>query len=466
MTNQEIKAEARNFFEINKTIYYLAYFFIFVGLVLGIMTDIEEQQWFLVYNDIPCQVFIVLFFFLGVAGTISRGRSLGFALIFGLYLFYIEIFAPGYDRVNLANLYLFNMILIAVYSLLGGFLLDRRVSLIFGFTSLVFSSVSWWYIGGDFLNQHMPLLLLVILAFALLLFYYRGKLEFLAFDMIDQRRKVEQALGQLQVAQKQIIVQEKLASLGALTAGIAHEIKNPLNFVNNFAQSSVELMKELDEHFQSFAELVPEDKREDVLYLLGELKQNMADIESHGKRGNSIVMNMLEHSRTGDAVKRPTPLHPLLDEAWQLAYHGFRARENEFTAELIRDYDPKISEVELITHEMNRVFLNIIGNGLYAGGKRQGKKGSLIRIQTKLLPSGQVEIRIRDNGSGISPDHLEKIFTPFFTTKPTGEGTGLGLSISHDIISSRHQGSLEVESVENEYTEFIIRFPVSSLVPA
>jgi two-component system NtrC family sensor kinase len=277
------------------------------------------------------------------------------------------------------------------------------------------------------------------------------------------RNAAEQALRELQVAQANLIQAEKMASLGQLTAGIAHEIKNPLNFVNNFANLSVELLDELKETAAPGLAALDEDARADVDEVVGMLTGNLEKIAEHGRRADGIVKSMLEHSRGGSGDRRQVDLNALVEEALNLAYHGARARDQEFNITLERDFGEAIPPVELVPQDVTRVFLNLFANGFYAAQKRAQKTGNgsfqpLLRVSTRELGDG-VEVRIRDNGIGIPDDIKDKLFQPFFTTKPTGEGTGLGLSISYDIVTQQHRGTIEVESEECAYTEFSIRLP-------
>jgi two-component system, NtrC family, sensor kinase len=256
---------------------------------------------------------------------------------------------------------------------------------------------------------------------------------------------------------------EKLASLGQLTAGIAHEIKNPLNFVNNFAALSGELVDALNDALKTAA--LAKDIRDEVDELTGLLKDNLQKVVRHGKRADSIVKNMLLHSREGSGEHRPTDVNALVEESLNLAYHGARAEKPQFNITLKRELDPAAGMAELFPQEITRVLLNLISNGFYAVAKRgAGNEGSLVPMLSAVTRDRgtEVEIRIRDNGAGIPPDVKEKIFNPFFTTKPAGEGTGLGLSISHDIIVKQHGGTIDVDTRPGEFTEFTIRLPRKS----
>jgi PAS domain S-box-containing protein len=294
----------------------------------------------------------------------------------------------------------------------------------------------------------------------------------LIYADITERKQAEEAIGaardaaetalrDLQAAQDRLVQTQKLASLGQLTAGIAHEIKNPLNFINNFSALSSELTDELSDVL--IKERLSDEGREEVGELTRLLKDNLDKVVQHGKRADSIVKNMLLHSREGAGERRLVNVNALVEESLNLAYHGARAEKQGFTIALERFFDPAAGEVEAFPQEITRVLLNLISNGFYAATKRQAQEGSngfgpIIAVATKNL-GDRVEIRIRDNGIGIPPEVRDKMFNPFFTTKPAGEGTGLGLSISHDIIVKQHAGAIEVETEPGEFTEFRIILP-------
>ncbi|MGC1779438.1 MAG: GAF domain-containing protein, partial [Xanthobacteraceae bacterium] len=270
---------------------------------------------------------------------------------------------------------------------------------------------------------------------------------------------LSKSLDDLRMAQDRLVQTQKLAELGQLTAGIAHEIKNPLNFVNNFSALSVELIDELQE---ALGRVSADDKtRGEIAELADTLRGNLDKIGHHGKRADSIVKNMLQHSREGSGDRRPVNVNAVVEESLNLAYHGARAEQQGFTVTLERSFDPAAGEANIFPQEITRVLLNLIGNGFYAAAKRQAEnKGheAVLTASTKNL-GDKVEIRIRDNGTGIPPGVKEKIFNPFFTTKPAGEGTGLGLSISHDIIVKQHSGAIEVDSEPGQFTEIRIVLP-------
>jgi GAF domain-containing protein len=279
-------------------------------------------------------------------------------------------------------------------------------------------------------------------------------------EVQERTRELSQSLDELRTAQDRLIQTEKLASLGQLTAGIAHEIKNPLNFVNNFSALSAELIDELHEVLAPAA--LDDKTREEIDELTHMLKGNLEKVVQHGKRADSIVKNMLLHSREGAGEHRPADINAIVEESLNLAYHGARAERSGFNITLQRDLDPEAGMIDLYPQEITRVFLNLISNGFYAATKRKeaGADGfePTLSASTRSL-GNKVEIRIRDNGTGIPLEVKEKMFNPFFTTKPAGEGTGLGLSMSHDIVVKQHGGKIDVDTQPGAFTEFIITLP-------
>ncbi len=276
-------------------------------------------------------------------------------------------------------------------------------------------------------------------------------------------RQLEQNLERVRAMQEQLITQEKMAELGTLTAGIAHEIKNPLNFVNNFSSLSSELLEELKVTIEPCRPALGDDDREELDELLEMLTSNLQKILEHGKRADRIVRGMLMHSRDKPGDFRPTDINKLIEEYISLAFHGVRAQDSGFQVDFELSLDPALGRVELIQPDMARVFLNILNNACYATRERARAEGAdyhaTIWVNSRAVGDDQVEVRIRDNGPGVPSEILDRLFTPFFTTKPAGEGTGLGLSITHDIVVSVHRGSLSVESEEGVYTEFIVALP-------
>ncbi|SFC73856.1 sensor histidine kinase [Spirosoma endophyticum] len=268
-----------------------------------------------------------------------------------------------------------------------------------------------------------------------------------------------EAIQNLQSTQSQLVLTEKMAALGELTAGIAHEIQNPLNFVNNFSEVCIELVDELRE---ALSQPETANDRANTDALLKDLSQSMKKINYHGKRADSIVRGMLEHARTSTGERQPTDLNALSDEYLRLAYHGLRAKNKEFNAQLITDFDPAIGLVDVVPQDMGRVLLNLFNNAFYAVREKQKTANQAypptVTVTTRRLKT-TTEIRVRDNGTGIPDEVKEKIFQPFFTTKPAGQGTGLGLSLSHDIISAQG-GTLMVKTQKGEGTEFIINLQI------
>ncbi|MBK9992826.1 MAG: GHKL domain-containing protein [Saprospiraceae bacterium] len=262
-------------------------------------------------------------------------------------------------------------------------------------------------------------------------------------------------VAQLQSIQNQLIQAEKLASLGELTAGISHEIQNPLNFVNNFSEISMELIDEMNEE-------IKKGNTEDANAIASDLKQNLEKINYHGKRAGNIVKSMLLHSRVA-GQKEPTDINAIADEYLRLAYHGQRAKDKSFNAKLNTDFDPNIGKINVISQDIGRVILNLISNAFYIINEK--KKTAIASYEPTLWlrtsrTGNEVIISVRDNGNGIPTAVLDKIFQPFFTTKPTGQGTGLGLSLSYEIIKS-HGGQVKVDTKEGEGTTFIVQIPTT-----
>ena len=285
------------------------------------------------------------------------------------------------------------------------------------------------------------------------------------FENVEARtRELARSLEDLRATQDRLVQTEKLASLGQLTAGIAHEIKNPLNFVNNFSALAIDLIGELQEKLQ--AARLDSEVNAQITELSDMLKGNLGKVVEHGKRADSIVRNMLLHSRQESGEHRPVDINALVAESLNLAYHGARAAKQGFNITLEQSLDPAAGVVDVFPQEITRVLLNLISNGFYAATKRKAEANSdayepTLSAATKNL-GDSVEIRIRDNGTGIPAEVIDKLFNPFFTTKPAGEGTGLGLSLSYDIIVKQHAGSIEVDTQPGEFTEFKIVLPRSA----
>jgi signal transduction histidine kinase len=315
---------------------------------------------------------------------------------------------------------------------------------------------SWW------LTAFMALLVTLVIFFYIRLrtnslinqnIQLEEKVNLMTNQLQDKNTELSNSMENQRRLQNQLIVSEKMASLGQLTAGIAHEIQNPLNFINNFSELSVELLEELEE--------IKEESEK--LSVIKDVKQNLEKIVVHGKRADSIVKSMLQHSRKAPDEKIPTDINKLVEEFFVLAYHGMRAKDPGFNCVLEKLLEPGLPLVPVIPQEVSRVILNIFNNSFYAVDER-GKSGDKnykpkVSISTRKA-NGNILIKIHDNGKGIPPEIREKIFNPFFTTKPSGDGTGLGLSISYDIIVNGHNGELFVDSVPGEFTEFNISLPI------
>jgi signal transduction histidine kinase len=292
---------------------------------------------------------------------------------------------------------------------------------------------------------------------ALLLFRNVRQSRLANSSLIEQKEKLQKTLDELKSTQSQLIQSEKMASLGELTAGIAHEIQNPLNFVNNFSEVNAELIEEAQREAGS-------GNQDTLNELLGDIKANSEKITFHGNRADAIVKSMLQHSRKTSAQKELTDINALCDEYLRLAYHGLRAKEKSFNAQFETDFDLSLPKVNVVSQDIGRVILNLINNAFYAVNeryKKEGKEGYVPQVKVSTRQVGdQIEITVTDNGGGIPPNIREKIFQPFFTTKPTGEGTGLGLSMSYDIITKGHGGKMEVVSKEGEGSSFILQIPM------
>jgi C4-dicarboxylate-specific signal transduction histidine kinase len=277
----------------------------------------------------------------------------------------------------------------------------------------------------------------------------------LEHKVAERTEALSTSLENLRQTQTQLIQAEKMASLGELTAGIAHEIQNPLNFVNNFSEVNTELIEDVNK-------ALDEGDTAEAKNYLKDLEMNMGKITFHGKRADAIVKGMLLHSRASSGQKIPTNINSLTDEYLRLSYHGLRAKDKSFNAQFVMDFDENTGEVMMVQQDIGRVLLNLFNNAFYSVTEK--KKQAPVNYEPTVLVTTKrkkdaVEIRIRDNGQGISKKVIDKIYQPFFTTKPAGQGTGLGLSLSYDIITKEHSGKIDVVTKENEYTEFIIELP-------
>ncbi|MDB5062278.1 MAG: histidine kinase [Mucilaginibacter sp.] len=283
------------------------------------------------------------------------------------------------------------------------------------------------------------------------------RVEERTLDLLIQKNELQKSLRELNMAQLQLIQREKMASLGELTAGIAHEIQNPLNFVNNFSDLSIELIDELRKELK-------DSGKEDVVAIIDNITENIERIHHHGKRADSIVKGMLEHSKVTSGQKELTDINKLADESLRLSYSSLRAKDTSFAAVFETFFDDNITEISLVPQDIARVFLNLFNNAFYSVSEKRKRSGENFKPKVSVTTkrgNDKIEIVIHDNGTGIPQKIVHKIFQPFFTTKPTGQGTGLGLSLSYDIIKA-HGGEIKVESVPEESTEFIIKLPIQA----
>lgn len=317
----------------------------------------------------------------------------------------------------------------------------------------------WWKTTPAYLSYLILAIILLFLADR----YFRHRLirkekQLNLARELEHARAIEKAYAELKNTQSQLIQSEKMASLGELTAGIAHEIKNPLNFVNNFSEVNAELIEELESEIRS-------GNSDSAIVLAKNIRVNEEKINYHGKRADAIVKGMLQHSRTGTGVKEPTDINSLADEYIRLSYHGLRAKDKTFNTSIVTDYDSSIGSIYVIPEEIGRVILNLLTNAFYAVTEKKKITGDgyepTVTLVTKKL-GNTVEIRVSDNGNGIPPQMMDKIFQPFYTTKPAGQGTGLGLSMSYEIVTKRHNGELTAESTEGVGAEFKVRLPVNN----
>jgi two-component system NtrC family sensor kinase len=306
-----------------------------------------------------------------------------------------------------------------------------------------------------FIIAGLGVVILAVLTIALIQFRNNKQKKKANLLLQNEKQKVESTLSELRSAQSQLIQSEKMASLGELTAGIAHEIQNPLNFVNNFSDVNAELIDEANQE-------IDKGNTSEAKIILKDIKENEEKINHHGKRADAIVKGMLQHSRTSTGLKEPTDINVLADEYLRLSYHGFRAKDNSFNARMETDFDGSIEKINIIPQDIGRVLLNLYNNAFYAVNEKKKQIGEsyepTISVSTK-KSGNQVSIGVSDNGNGIPQKIVDKIFQPFFTTKPTGQGTGLGLSLSYDIVKA-HGGEIKVNTKENEGSEFIIELPL------
>ncbi|MEP2057930.1 MAG: ATP-binding protein [Maribacter litoralis] len=427
------------------------YFFLFCFLFGYRIFYCKHSKWFILASIIlifiPYYAALVLYLVIGIFLVLlsikSKKREVSVRiLLYSLTLSYI-ITATGliYRYSNLTDD--FSLRLIMVYS-------DAIGKAILFLGMLAFVAYRMKEKNEDMRQNAMELVKVEAEKSALI----TSQNEKLELKVKERTSELNQSLEELKATQSQLIQSEKMASLGELTAGIAHEIQNPLNFVNNFSEVSNELIDEMNEELDK-------GDLEEVKAISLDIKQNLEKINHHGKRADNIVKGMLQHSRSSSGTKEPTDINVLADEYLRLAYHGLRAKDKTFNAELITNFDESIGKVNIVPQDMGRVILNLITNAFYAVNEKKQRDDSfkpIVTVSTKKSDQ-HITISVSDNGNGIPEKVKEKIFQPFFTTKPTGQGTGLGLSMSYDIVTKGHGGKLMVETESDKGTTFIIELP-------
>jgi len=466
-------------FELRPGLFYTATAILTIALLYAIYADFAVEDPFAGWMDIGVFVVVVVMLFCCHSGRTSRNLSLGIIIYASITNFIVQslhLLLIGHS--SIADNILYNLLAMSVFMGVAGFIVHRIASLIVGGIAIAFFIFAVIYVKDPFLVTDAPIIVAILLGFSLILYHFRGALENLLMARRRQTRILEEqkaelallndqakkALEELKQTQSRIIAQEKLASLGALTAGIAHEIKNPLNFITNFAESSVELMDELQVHVKQAVLNMNEAERNESIYLVEELIQNMKDIRSHAQRGDRIVKSMLMHSRGSSGIFSAEDVNLLVEECLNLAFHGFRAKDTSFQSGKEMQAYPNLPMVDAIRQDLSRVLLNMCSNAFYAVHRfRTSQQCPVDYKPTVIIQTGleneQVVIRIIDNGEGMDEETQKMLFTPFFTTKPAGEGTGLGLSLSHDIIVQEHSGRIEVQSSKGKGTTFTIRLP-------
>jgi len=450
---------------VNSLYVFLGYWIPLGALVMARSFDLASFEMGTVVSlwSVPFVCMLVFFLLIATRKKISRAFASGityanFVVWLGLYSYMVSFL----NEIRISALF---FALIALVFLLSstGFAISISVSISI---VVIYTSVSYYaivYLGqqGSMKEE----------AYYVLIFFMIAAFISIVSQKFDKQRKEVRAIAaelgrknaQILETQDQLILQEKMATLGQVTAGIAHEVKNPLNFVTNFAEGSVELAAALIEALEEQRDSLKPADFDDLAELIQDLRKNAVDIRDNGKRADSIVRNMMDHARGTKGERRVVDLNTLTLENLDLAYHGYRARFPSFNVELRKHVDGSLP-VKVIPQDLSRVLLNLLTNACYAVHEKQQSAGGAyaptITVSTRPEPE-TVEIRIRDNGPGIPAEIRDQIFSPFFTTKPTGEGnTGLGLSIAYEIVTQGHHGTIDVESEPGEFTEFVIRLPM------
>jgi len=477
---QQVDHQTGSDFEIQSSLYYITLALLALSVITASFSDFGKGDNLAGWMDIFVLGVVILALVLHSLFKVSRNVSLGIVIYASIANFMaMNIATFLYSHELTTNNALYSLIALMVFMGVSGFIIHRASSLVVGAIGTVYTVFLTFSRMDPYLLEYLPIFLFLVIGFSLILFYYRGQLEQILsrlhssnvqleqqkHAMQELKESAETALKELQRTQARVVAQEKLASLGSLTAGIAHEIKNPLNFITNFAESSVELMEELQDHLSKISSYLSAADREDVDYLLTELNQNMKDISQHGQRGDRIVKSMLMHSRGASGVFSSENINALVEECMNLAFHGMRAQDTNFQAAKELELAQELPTVDIVRSDFARVILNLCNNAFYSVHKKRlsGNASAgyhpTVRLTTAVHEK-MLEVRIIDNGTGLGPETRQKLFTPFFTTKPTGEGTGLGLSLSHDIIVQEHAGHIDVGGEEGNGATFIVRIPL------
>lgn len=457
----------KKYFEAPRSVVGAVIVLILLGLSIGFYQDIVSEQWLWFALDIVVLMALLFALFGLISGKLRSNSALSLALFTTMINFVLNSTKGIGNPYQFSVELLFSIVLVIALSSVNGFIVNRFGTLIFSIVVMLYSLIGGILWGNEYLANVLPYIVILFIGFSLVLFAYRGGLERVFMDLSRSKTETENALTKLQETQERIVVQEKLASLGALTAGIAHEIRNPLNIINNFSDNSVGMFEELAALVRKYTASIEGDDKEELEYLISELQQNMVDIYDHGKRANSIISSMLDHARSDEAGTEAAHINDLIYEAEKLAFHGMRALHRDFKCERDLRLDQSIPQVFLIKANFNRVVLNLVNNSYYSILKKQQSEGTPADFRGQLTISSKVKekhivITIEDNGLGIPDEIRSKLFNPFFTTKPPGEGTGLGLSLSHNIIVGQLGGTIEVESTLGQGACFTIGIPIEA----
>lgn len=486
---KDIQQELLSFFRLPEPLVRAFFVFLGLGMCFALYIDHLAGNPMVIVNDYLGFATMMVLFFSFESRKIGGNTALTGGIVVILYLFMLGgivafVGDPGQHDANLLMTCLFTITMSCILELF----VHSILAAILGLVSVLYILTIALLVRSPFIVTNLPLILVLGAGSSCITFFYRRRLEGLAVKLIEGRMRVEASLNDLQNAQKRIVTQEKLATLGALVSGISHELRNPLNFINNFSGITQDLVAVLDAKLLALMPELPAESRQQITELLDEIRRNLGDIAAQGERGTAIIQSMLMHHRGAKSEAQATDLNALVRQGSDLALQGYRAREKFFNLNVVYDLDPRIGAIQVIPHEINRVIINLCSNAFYETHRRSIREEATgyqprVFIQTRLEavgaaleppgavppegadPAGgedagnQVVIRIRDNAWGIPAEFLDRIFLPFFTSKPTGDGTGLGLSIAWEIITSGHNGSITATNHPEGGAEFIITLP-------